>query len=188
MRTFLAFKPPGAIVHRIERLQHRLQGEGIEARWVKPASIHLTLKFLGETDPAAGEAIEQAMQAAVAGQVPLELSLGGLGGFPSLHRPRVLWQAVAGEVERLRSVQQALDAQLALCGFDPEKRPFRAHLTLGRIRNPKRWHAADTVLARQMQDLPSLTFTVDALIWYESRLGPGGARYTALARAPLTAA
>jgi 2'-5' RNA ligase len=188
LRTFLAFKPPGAIVHRIERLQNRLQGEGIEARWVKPASIHLTLKFLGETDPAAGEAIEQAMQAAVAGQVPLELSLGGLGGFPSLHRPRVLWQAVAGEVERLRSVQQALDERLALCGFDPEKRPFRAHLTVGRIRNPKRWHAADTVLARQMQALPSLTFTVDALIWYESRLGPGGARYTALAQAPLTAA
>lgn len=188
MRTFLAFKPPETIVHRIERLQRRLRGEGLEVRWVKPANIHLTLKFLGETDPAAGEAVEQAMKAAVAGQVPLELSLGGLGGFPNLHRPRVLWQAVAGEVERLRTVQQALDARLALCGFDPEKRPFRAHLTVGRIRNPKRWHAANTVLARQMQDLPLVTFTVDALIWYESRLGPGGARYTALAQAPLAAA
>ncbi len=187
MRTFLAFKPPEDIVRRIEHLQNRLRHWGVEARWVKPANIHLTLKFLGETDPAAGEAIQGAMQAAVVSQAPLELSLGALGGFPNLSRPRVLWQAVGGEGERLRAVQQALDARLALCGFDPEARPFRAHLTIGRIRNPRRQRAVDAAIARRMQDLPPESFTVDTLIWYESRLRPGGAQYAVLAHAPLAA-
>ncbi|MDJ0802791.1 MAG: RNA 2',3'-cyclic phosphodiesterase [Desulfobacterales bacterium] len=188
MRTFLAFNPPEDTVRRIERLQHRLQAEGLAVRWVEPANIHLTLKFLGETDPAAGEGIERAMQAAVAGQAPLEMALGGLGGFPRLSRPRVLWQAVAGEVDRLEVIQQALDVRLTRCGFEREKRPFRAHLTIGRIRRPQRWRTADAAIARRMQDLPLVPFTVDTLIWYESRLCPGGAQYTALARAPLRAA
>ncbi len=187
MRTFIAFKPPEGIARRIDRLQTRLRAEGLEVRWVKPANIHLTLKFLGETDPAAGKAIQGAMQAAVADQAPLELALGGLGGFPKLFRPRVLWQAVAGECERLGAIQQALEDRLALHGFEREKRPFRAHLTIGRVRNPKRWRAAQTEIAKRMQDLPLQAFTVDTLFWYESHLSPGGAEYTLLARAPLAA-
>ncbi len=185
MRTFLAFKPPDAIGHRIEGLQNRLRAKELGARWVKPTNIHLTLKFLGETDPAAGAAIQSAMQAAVAGQAPLELALGGVGGFPHLNRPRVLWLAVEAASERLQTIQHVLETRLALCGFQSEKRRFKAHLTIGRIRNPKRWRAADAAIARGLQDLPPEPFTVDALIWYESRLCPGGAQYTALARAPL---
>ncbi len=188
MRTFIAFKPPEDIARRIGNLQNRLQDEGLAARWVKPANIHLTLKFLGATDPADGVDIQSAMQAAVADQAPLELGLGGLGGFPRLARPRVLWLAVAAKDERLGAIQQTLEARLALCGFQREKRPFRAHLTIGRIRNPQRWRAAEAEVARRAQDLPLKTFTVDTLFWYESRLYPGGAEYTVLAGAPLTVA
>ncbi len=187
LRTFIAFKPPEDIIQRIDGLQNMLRAEGVGARWVKPASIHLTLKFLGDTDPAMGAGIRAAMQAAVADQAPLELATGGLGGFPRLTRPRVIWQAVAAGDERLQSIQQSLEAHLAPLGFQPERRSFRAHLTIGRVRNPRRWRSADTAVLKRMQDLPPRPFTVDALIWYQSQLTPGGAVYTALARAPLSA-
>ena len=188
LRTFIAFKPPDDIIRRIEGLQKRLRSEGVGARWVKPASIHLTLKFLGDTDPNQGPDIFTAMQAAVADQAPLELAAGGLGGFPRLARPRVIWQAVAAGGERLQAIQRSLEAHLADLGFKRERRPLRAHLTIGRVRNPRRWRPEDTAVLKRMQDLPPRSFTVDALIWYQSTLTPGGAVYTVLARAPLSAA
>ena len=187
LRTFIAFKPPEDIIRRIDALQKQLRAEGVGARWVKPANIHLTLKFLGDTDPAREADIRTAMQAAVADQAPLELATAGLGGFPRLARPRVLWQAVMGDSERLQVIQQSLEAHLAPCGFRPERRPFRAHLTIGRVRNPKRWRPEETAVLKGMQDLPPQPFTVDTLTWYQSRLEPGGAVYTALARVPLSA-
>ena len=187
MRSFIAFKPPEGIARHIGRLQAHLRSEGIEARWVKPANIHLTLKFLGETDPARDGDIRRAMQASVADQAPLNLALGGLGGFPTISRPRVLWQAVAKEVERLQAIQQRLEALLVPCGFPRERRPFRGHLTIGRIRHPKRWRPEMATIVKGMPDLPLQPFVVDALVWYQSRLLPGGAEYTALARVPLVA-
>jgi 2'-5' RNA ligase len=127
------------------------------------------------------------MQAAVAGQAPLELALGGLGGFPNLSRPRVIWQALAADVERLQVIQQALEDRLVPCGFPRARRPFRAHLTIGRLRRPGRWRPEWAVAVERLRDIPRQPFTVDALIWYQSRLLPGGAEYTALARAPLDA-
>lgn len=187
MRSFIAFKPPEDIACRIGRLQAHLRSEGVEARWVKPSNIHLTLKFLGDTDPARAGDIGRAMRAALAGQAPLELALGGLGGFPRLSRPRVLWQALAGDCERLQAIQQRLETQLTQCGWQPERRPYRAHLTIGRIRNPQRWHPGAAATVKGMQDLPWQPFVLDTLIWYQSRLLPGGAEYTALAHQRLGA-
>lgn len=187
MRSFIAFKPPEGIARQIGRLQAHLRSEGVEARWVKPSNIHLTLKFLGETDTGRDGDIRRAMQTAVAGQAPLELALGGLGGFPNISRPRVLWQAVAMDVDRLQAIQQRLETLMVPCGFPRERRPFRGHLTIGRIRSSKRWRPEMAAIVKAMPDLPLQPYVVDALIWYQSRLLPGGAEYTALARIPLVA-
>jgi 2'-5' RNA ligase len=187
LRSFIAFKPPEVITRQIDRLQAQLRAEGVDARWVKPSNVHLTLKFLGETDAAKAGDIRVAMQAAVSDQAPLELVLAGLGGFPNLSRPRVIWQALAADVERLQAIQQVLEDRLVPCGFPRARRPFRAHLTIGRMRHPRPWRPAAAAAVKRMQDLPPQPFTVDALIWYQSRLLPGGAEYTVLARAPLAA-
>jgi 2'-5' RNA ligase len=185
LRSFIAFKPPEDITRRIGQLQSQLHSEGVAARWVKPSNIHLTLKFLGETDPDKAGNIRDAMQAAVAGHAPLELALGGLGGFPNLSRPRVIWLGVAQDIDRLKDIQQQLEARLARHGFQPEHRPYRAHLTIGRIRHPKRWGTRTTAAVRQIPANALQPFTLDKLIWYQSRLHPGGAEYTALAKIPL---
>ena len=186
MRSFIAFKPPEDIIRRIGQMQAQLRSQGVVARWVKPSNIHLTLKFLGETDPDQAGAIRDAMQVAVGGQAPLELALGPLGGFPNLSRPRILWQALAQDTDRLQGIQQRLETQLSQCGFLAERRPYRAHLTIGRIRRPKRWHPKATAAVEQFQVLRPQPFTMDTLIWYQSRLLPGGAEYTALARLRLS--
>ncbi len=185
MRTFIAFKPPKEVRRRIGEMQSHWRSAGLGVRWVKPDNIHLTLKFLGDTDPSLGSTVRTAMQTAVSGQRPLELATGGLGGFPSLKRPRVIWQAVTGDIERLRTIQTRLAAGLAPCGFKPEGRPFRAHLTTGRIRNPKRWGAGASAMVAQHGDMPPQPFTADTLIWYRSQLHPQGAVYSELARVPL---
>ena len=185
LRTFIAFKLPKEIRRRIGEMQSHGRSAGLGVRWVKPDNIHLTLKFLGDTDPSLGSAVRTAMQTAVAGQRPLELATGGLGGFPSLKRPRVIWQAVTGDIERLRTIQTRLAAGLAPCGFKPEGRPFRAHLTIGRIRKPQRWGAREAAMVTQHGDMPAQPFTADTLIWYRSQLHPQGAVYSELARVPL---
>ena len=188
LRTFIAFKPPHAIREHIGALQAHLRLAGSGVRWVKPDNIHLTLTFLGDTDPSLGDAILAAMHAAVAGQRPLELATGGLGGFPSLKRPRVIWQAVTADIERLQAIQARLADELVPCGFPRERRPFRAHLTLGRIRHPKRWGARTAAVVAKLGDLPPRPFTADSLIWYRSRLDPAGAVYSELERVPLAGA
>lgn len=159
-----------------------MRSGGVGARWVRPANIHLTLKFLGDTDSTQAGAISAAMQAAVSGQPPLKLATGGLGGFPNLTRPRVLWLAMAADIERLLTIQGLLEDRLVQSGFPRDHRPFRGHLTIGRIRDHQRWTTRATVFVRSMQALTAQPFTVDALIWYQSRLHPGGVEYTELAR------
>lgn len=185
LRTFIAFKPPKETRRRIDELQSHLRSAGLGVRWVKPANIHLTLKFLGDTDPSLGDAIRTAMQTAVSAQRPLELATGGLGGFPNLKRPRVIWQAVGGDVERLQTIQAHLADALVQCGFKRERRPFRAHLTIARLRNPKRWGAREAAMVAKLEDMPPQPFTADTLIWYRSQLHPEGAVYSELARMPL---
>ena len=188
LRTFIAFKPPKEIRRRIGELQSYLRSAGLGVRWVKPANIHLTLKFLGETDPSLSRAIRTAMQSAVSGERPLELATGGLGGFPHLMRPRVIWQAVDTDVERLQTIQMRLADALVPCGFKRERRPFRAHLTIGRLRNPKRWGAREAAMVAKLGQMPPQPFTADTLIWYRSQLHPEGAMYSELDRVPLDGA
>jgi 2'-5' RNA ligase len=185
LRTFIAFKPPKEIRRRIDELQLHLRAAGLGVRWVKPDNIHLTLKFLGDTDPSLDSAIRTAMQTAVSGQRPLELAVGGLGGFPSLKRPRVIWLAVTGDIERLQAIQARLAENLAPCGFKRERRPFRAHLTIGRLRNPKHWGAQEAAMVAKLGAMPPQPFMADTLIWYRSQLHPEGAVYSELVRVPL---
>jgi 2'-5' RNA ligase len=106
-------------------------------RWVNPSGIHLTLKFLGDVDTGRVDDLLTAMGKASSSfelsSFPLRLS--GLGVFPSAREPRVLWAGVNGDLAALRRLQALVDDALSELGFDKEQRPFRPHLTLGRVRD-----------------------------------------------------
>lgn len=136
VRTFIAILLPSEVRQALADAQARLRcGPGGGAgRWVRPESIHLTLKFLGDVPDARLEAVYRAVAAACAAQAPFALPVAGYGCFPNGRQPRVVWAGVGDTPDgRLAALYRAVDAALGAIGFERDERPFRAHLTLARI-------------------------------------------------------
>ena len=184
IRTFIAIEIPGDIVSKIRELQKGIKNFGLKIKWVKSENIHLTLKFLGNVESVRIGEITEAIFKTAEEYTPISLAAKGIGVFPGIRRPRVLWIGLTGQLETLMSLQKTLDENLRLIGFPKEKRPFKGHLTLGRIKakiDAKRF--GDALMASR--NFESETFTADRLILYKSELKPSGAVYTKLAEASL---
>ena len=168
----------------LHKVQQDLKRLNIRARWVRPENIHLTLKFLGDTPTGAVERIGAEMADAAGEFAPILLVVKGLGVFPGIKRPRVVWVGIDGDTQALLALQNRLEEQLGGFGFPREKRAFKAHLTLGRIKN-----AVNPEIVRQMlnefTDLSSEDFILEHLILYKSDLKPSGAVYSRLKQAKL---
>ena len=201
IRTFVAVELSHSVRHEIVRVQEQLkesiQAElkrvGSEARlqWVLPESIHLTLKFLGDVDERRIEPLCRALTETVDRLHPFSLQARGLGVFPNLRMPRVLWVGLSdshpqGGGACLTHLAEEVDRALHRLGFPSESRPFSPHLTLARIKERSRemGHALlDSGLLRS--SMPLGTIDVSAVALLKSDLKPSGALYTALCRAQL---
>jgi len=177
LRTFFAVELPDAARRAAAELARRLAAEpgGEAVRWVRPESYHVTLRFLGDTPAARLGDLVASVRRASADHAPLALRLGALSDLPNARRPRV----VAVEVEPpelLAALAAAVERGVVAAGFAPEARPFRAHLTLGRVRSraPR--------LDGRCEAAP---FAVDSFALFRSDPGPGGAHYTPLERIAL---
>jgi 2'-5' RNA ligase len=183
-RTFLAIDPPEAVRREIGRIQEQLKRtiQGM-IRWVRPGGIHLTLKFFGDITGVDITRISDAVKPEAAMAAPLELQVKTIGAFPDLNRPRVIWLGMAGDVDRLLALQNALDRRFVALGFPKEDRPFRAHLTLGRIKTPKGLSGLAQAV-EQGAATEAGSFQAAGLILFKSDLKPAGAVYTKLAEFP----
>jgi 2'-5' RNA ligase len=155
-----------------------------DVAWVARDNVHLTLKFLGAVELERVDAIAGALAGAAAGCHGFDLTVRGLGAFPTPRRPRVLWAGVDQGAAQVAALARRVDEALVALGFAPEPRAFTAHATLGRLRVPQAEARLIEALAR------GGTFgrqRVDRLVLMRSRLSPHGARYTELAEAPLAA-
>jgi 2'-5' RNA ligase len=186
IRAFLALDPPEEILREIGRIQDRLRKpiHG-DLHWVRPERIHLTLKFFGDISENAVVNISAVVGQAAAVVGPFELAIGGTGVFPDPSRPRVVWLGMSGEVARLVTFQQGLERALGEIGFPPEERPFRPHLTLGRIKSPKGLTGLAEALEKE-KTVASGSFTASGLSLFQSDLTPRGAVYTQLAAYPFS--
>jgi 2'-5' RNA ligase len=146
---------------------------------VRPENIHLTLKFLGNINPADIENIGGVMSDAAHEFTPFTLKIGGLGFFPGIKRPRIVWVGLGGESQILFNLQRNLEDRLAALGFPKEKRGFKAHLTLGRIRDAVHQSIAGQALER-FSEPGDQQFTADRIILFRSELNPSGAKYSKL--------
>lgn len=179
IRAFIAFDLPAHIIQTVEALQQELKRDGLTLRWVRPLNIHLTLKFIGELPVDRMASVTNAMTRAMQAQAPARLTLQGMGVFPHLRRPKVLWMGLGGEVDRVAGIQAALEEGLSAEGFERDHRPFRAHLTLARI--PDRFDARRLPLAiKAAGDYDSQPFICRELVLFKSDLQPRGAVYTPL--------
>jgi len=178
IRTFIAIPLPREIIDELRKLVDNMRRVSREVKWVKPESIHLTLKFLGGLTSEELEEVFAGVEEILPGAEGVgELTIGGLGAFPNMKRPRVLWVGVKGEgLESLKNLQNRIENSLAQKGFPKEDRKFSPHLTVGRIK-----------IAGQLEQLlnafisyqfPAMNFTPNRIEIMRSDLKPSGAVYS----------
>ena len=185
IRAFLAIDPSPEVLERIIGMQKILRKEiphGV--RWVNPDGIHLTLKFLGNIFPSNRDSIRSLLPEIVGAHDSFTLSAGRIGVFPGIAKPRVIWIGIGGESRELFTLQQDIEDILETAGFAREDRPFRAHLTLGRIKDPRALRGIEAAIA-QGRSFDAGSFPADKVLFIKSDLTPAGAIYTNLAVFPL---
>lgn len=174
MRLFAAIPLPGRAHENAARQLRELKALDWPVRWVKDEGLHITLKFFGEVTSDRVEAIEELLQFITAGMAPMELTLAGGGAFPSAKHPRVLRLEVHAGPD-LELLQDRLERGSERIGFAPEGRPFRPHITLGRVREGDRLPAG---AMQRLESLPACApFLADQVVLFESRLTPSGPSY-----------
>jgi RNA 2',3'-cyclic 3'-phosphodiesterase len=182
-RTFLALNFSVAVTRKIaeevERLKAPMGDAGFRVAWVPAANLHLTLKFLGSINEELVEGVTGACRRVAARHRPIEATAVGLGAFPSLQKPSVLWVGVEAPAT-LTALQREVEAAMIEVGFEKEERAYHPHVTVGRVKE-LRGSAADLWKGElQLGSSP-----LAEIIVYESRTRSAGAEYVARARVPL---
>ena len=169
-----------AVAAEIERLRPLSRA----VAWVPAQNLHLTLQFLGEQPDERLNEAGAALEEAAGGTAPFALTLHGLGAFPGLERPRILWVGVAQGALEARALQSRVAGALGARGFPPESRPWHAHLTIGRVFDERRWRRETSPGLREaVTRLGSAAFgevPVASVALMRSDLHPSGARYSQL--------
>ena len=188
IRSFIAIELPGEAKLGLHQLQDALKLAGHTfVKWVTPEAIHLTLKFLGSISTTKVAEVSRAMSEVSQGFSSFQIKLGGLGAFPNLRQPRILWLGIGGEVDKLTALQQCIDASLVPLGFTQEKRPFTPHLTLARLRertSPQERQEFGK-LVMKISFAATYEVSVNSLSLMRSQLLPDGAVYSRLAEVRL---
>jgi RNA 2',3'-cyclic 3'-phosphodiesterase len=177
LRTFIAVPLPAQCTRTLAEMQGALRRFGADVRWTAVPSIHLTLKFLGEIDPAVLPGLSGALRALPVPE-PFTLRLEGMGAFPNLQRPRVIWCGIEGDRQALSLLQQGVEKACIQAGFEREGRPFQPHLTLGRVQGRRNLQALLDYI--RIGPSPGCDFVVDHYRIYRSTLTPQGAIYDVL--------
>jgi len=157
-------------------------GRGV--RWVRLEGLHMTLRFLGPTPEGRVPDLAAAVASVAREGEPFTITIRGAGSFPPTGRPRTIWLDVRDGVEKLEGLATRLDDRLAEDGWDRERRPFRAHLTLARADGVRAGPATVAALTAAAADL-AIESRIDRMILFESVTGSGRARYLERAAAPL---
>jgi RNA 2',3'-cyclic 3'-phosphodiesterase len=187
-RLFIAVAMPEAVKAKIEQAQAELRLALPESnvRWTRREQFHLTLKFLGDVEATRAEALGEALRGACRGFTPLRLRAEGVGGFPDLRRPRVLWTGVRDESEQLLRLQEVVELASRDFTAEQQEEHFSGHVTLARVKGIKRPEAeALAEAAAGMKERLFGQWTTYKVELMRSELSPQGARHTTLAAAGL---
>ncbi len=180
IRAFIALDLPENVRGTLADLQQQLRQQHLRARWVPVGNVHLTLRFLGEIPSGMLPQVAALVGESALGVPAFDLVLQGMGAFPTLGRARVVWAGLGGAISGLAAFKKRLDRELMALdpvSFPAERRAFKGHLTLARIKSRPDPRTVVNAVTRVSGFAP-LAFCADTLVLYESRLTPAGARYT----------
>ncbi|MCK5098832.1 MAG: RNA 2',3'-cyclic phosphodiesterase [Desulfobacteraceae bacterium] len=183
IRAFIAITLPEKVIFHLKDLQTHLKTYKIKASWPKASSMHLTLKFLGDISVLKIQDINHSMHEAVLEfrreNKKLLLSSGGIGVFPSVNKPRIIWSGIKDQTSRLELMHSLLDAHLEKAGFKKEKKHFSPHITICRLKQPiSKKHI--TRILENYSDIKPDTFLVNSITLFKSQLLSSGAVHTKL--------
>lgn len=176
-RTFIALEIKENIKELLASVQQKIGSKTGGIKWVKPRNMHLTLKFLGPTREDIIEDISDILENAAEGLNSFNVSVSGLGAFPSSNNPKVIWAGLKVD-DVLYKIQKDIDISLESLGFAKEKRPFSPHLTIGRVRDSRTKKTLRDVF-EQVRTEPR-SFEAENITFYKSELMQEGPVYTVL--------
>jgi len=184
MRLFLAIPIDRSILDALGGAAEKLRETRAPVRWVRPEGMHLTLKFLGDTDPEQVPPLVEAVSVVTKGIMPFPISVHGTGAYPSIKRPRVLWAGVmenSGTIQRLVKGIEEVSEQL---GWEREKRKFSPHITIGRVKGNMNLGRLAAAMEAMVQEHWGEQEAAEVVL-YSSELKPGGAVYEKVHKFPL---
>ena len=178
IRSFLAFDLQNdTVLNRLSAVQKLLVETGADLKLVQPQNIHITVRFLGGVSPSMVEKVFEAMKKVQF--TPFNIQLCGLGVFPSLNYPRVVWAGMTDGVEQLKSIFSQIEPQIQALGFEPDAYGFSPHLTIARVRSgANKQRLAELVTKKADYDFG--TIKADCLRLKKSQLSPKGPTYSTL--------
>ena len=146
VRSFIAIEIPESVKNELKNIQDSLNRGGFDIKFVEPSNIHLTLKFLGLVDVATLENIKRALSVLASKYSEFSSHLKGVGVFPDIRRPRVIWVDINKNEDKILEIYGDLESALYDLGFEKVDRPFKTHLTIGRMRSLKNIDKLQTIL------------------------------------------
>lgn len=180
IRCFLAIALPEDLRNSLESLRYRLDLPQFDVRWVDPKNLHLTLRFLGEISEEDLETVSAAAQKTAEGTESFSLLIQGLGAFPSIGSPRIVW-AGAEPPEPVVRLERKLSRELEGLNWPPPDKPFRPHLTIGRVKSSRGKGELRKLLERNQKEKIG-EMRVTEILLVQSQLRPSGPLYQNLKR------
>ncbi len=185
MRLFIALPLPVQVENALKSIIQNLKKYDERIRWVNPSNIHVTLRFLGETDPKQVPELKQIITDATTTCKPFAVRITKIGAFPNIRHPRIIWAGfhddlVSVQVNKLASI---IEQSVRESGFEPEKKKFRPHLTLARIKNPASLKALPQIL--QNYKIEPIECKLNKICLFQSTLTPKGPIYDRIVEANL---
>jgi len=178
MRTFIALELSSEATKELARLQQEIKEIDIDVKWSEPRNIHLTLKFLGNTEEEKIEEIKNILNEISSDEKPFEITLFKLGAFPNLDYPKVLWVGIDKNCSEVERIAKTLEDNLEKIGFQKEERSFSAHLTLGRVKSGKnKIKLKEKLISSPVE--PKLS-VIKSITLFKSELTPKGPIYNSL--------
>ncbi|MCX7591992.1 MAG: RNA 2',3'-cyclic phosphodiesterase [Kiritimatiellae bacterium] len=183
IRAFVGVEVGEEVRRSVAQLQTHLKRFSGSAKWVDPASFHLTLVFYGEIPEETVQLLSAALDNVATLVKPFDCCISGVGFFGPAAAPRVLWAGIRDGVDELARLQELLTGESRRIGLVVEDRAFAPHLTVARFRVPRAAACLPPQLKR-WQEYEFGRFRVDRIVLFQSRLTPSGAIYSSLHESP----
>jgi len=175
-RGFIAIDIPTN--KKLLEMENEINNSGADLKLVEPENIHVTIKFLGDTDEEKIDEIEEIIKNSAKDFKPFNIKLKGSGVFPNKNYMKVIWIGLEN-AESIGEIAKKIDKQLQSLGFEPEKRGFSAHLTIARVKSPRNKEKLIQIIEKY-QDVEFATIDVNSVKLKKSDLTPKGPIYTNL--------